>query len=91
MSCLLWSPMHTFSIIFNSPSVCSTAIDLWVFEVLSQSVVPPPRVAGVLNEDKSKLALHFAGFTLLNVSTNEGMVCIENGTQLSAVASMMDR
>jgi len=28
-------------------------------------------VAGVLNEDKSKLALHFAGFTLLNASTEE--------------------
>jgi len=49
----------------------STAIDLWVFEVLSQSVVSPLRVAGVLNEDKSKLALHFAGFTLLNASTEE--------------------
>ena len=51
---------------------CSTAIDLWVLEAQSRNAVSPLRVAAVLNENSFKAALHFAGFTLLNATTEEG-------------------
>ena len=58
--------------VFFLTQSCSMAIDLWVLETQSRNVVSPLRVAAVLNENSSKVALRFAGFTLLNASTEEG-------------------
>lgn len=67
-----WVDLGLKLVVFFLTQSCSTAIDLWVLEAQSRNVVLPLRVAAVLNENSSKVALHFAGFTLLNASTEEG-------------------
>ena len=77
--------------VFFLTQSCSTAIDLWVLETQSRNVVSPLRVAAVLNENSSKVGLHFAGFTLLNASTEEGnnhrlmLVLIQNKYALNLI------
>ena len=57
----------------SSVTLCSTSTELVVFDRVSQVSLSSLSVAATLNESSSRLALHFAGLTVVSVSTAESV------------------